>query len=189
MASEVELAVDRGSGVPLAAQLTAQIRDALREGALAPGERLPSVRALAESASVNVNTVRAVYTRLESEGVVRSEQGRGTFVAGPRGDEAETRRALRRQIAQLEAELVRLPPRPVLAAQRPRRDSGAALLSTEQLEAVRDELVVRLRELDAERATVLERLGQLGFEEPAPRAPPRRGTPSLAGVRIKWVGA
>ena len=189
MASDLELVVDRGSGVPLAAQLTAQIRGALREGVLASGDRLPSVRALAESVRVNVNTIRAVYARLESEGAVRSEQGRGTFVAGPRGDDAETRRALRRQIAQLEAELVRLPPPPVLAEGRQRRDAGAALLSTVELEAVRDELVVRLRELDAERAAVRERLGQLGFEQRVEQTDSRRATPSLAGVRIRWVGA
>ena len=59
-----------------------------RAGAPGPGDQLPSVRDLAAEAGVNVNTVRAVYARLEREGLVRSEQGRGTFVgrqadAGP----------------------------------------------------------------------------------------------------------
>jgi DNA-binding transcriptional regulator YhcF (GntR family) len=173
--------------VPLAAQLAAQVRAALHDGTLSPGDRLPSVRALADGVGVNVNTVRAVYARLEAEGLVRSEQGRGTFAAGVRADDAATRRELRRQIAELEAALVRLPPPPALAGERPARDvSPAALLSTEGLEAVRDELVARLRELDAERAAVMERLDRLGVEQPAPS---RRATPSLSGARIRWVGA
>ena len=156
---DVELAVDRRSGVPLAAQLAARVRAAVRDGALSPGDRLPSVRVLADSAGVNVNTVRAVYARLESEGLVSSEQGRGTFIAGAR-DDAATRRELRRQIAKLEAALVRLPPPALSQGERP-RDAGR-LLSTEGLEAVRDDLVTRLHELDAERAAVRERLDQLG---------------------------
>ena len=83
MPPDLDLSVDRRADVPLGTQLASRIRSAVRDGDLAPGERLPSVRDLARSAAVNVNTVRAVYSRLESEGIVRSEQGRGTFVAGP----------------------------------------------------------------------------------------------------------
>ena len=191
MASSLDLSVDRLADVPLGAQLAARIRAAVREGSLASGDRLPSVREVAERAAVNVNTARAVYARLESEGIVRSEQGRGTFVAGPPGDEAATRRELRRQIAQLEAALVRLPPPPALTEQAgpAHRRSGPSLLSTEGLEAVRDDLLARLGELDAQRAAVLQRLEQLGVEDGPAEAPPRRATPSLAGARIRWVGA
>ena len=157
---------------------------------------MPSVRELADIAGVNVNTARAVYARLESEGIVRSEQGRGTFVTtrSP-ADGAATRQQLHRQIAELEAALVRLPPSPLgpedlHAAPPPGR---AALLSTEDLEAVRDQLVVRLHELDEQRATVLQRLEELGAEDEASEAaeitPSRRGSPSLAGAQIRWVGA
>src|SRR4051812_26034780 len=105
MSPKLDLAVDRQAGVPLGAQLAARIRAALSEGTLSPSDQLPSVRALAEAAGGNVNTARAVYARLESEGVVRSERGRGTFVSGSPSDGAATRRELRRQIAQLEAAL------------------------------------------------------------------------------------
>jgi len=201
MAPGLNLTVERGAGAPLGAQLASRIRAALREGALGTGDRLPSVRELAEAAGVNVNTARAVYARLESEGHVRSEHGRGTFVTGsPPGDDAATRRELRRQIAELEAALVRLPP-PPLAAEEPRQAGPAgraALLSTEDLEAVRDRLLARLEELDSQRAAVLESLEQLGMEEvEAARTSPakdaagsaRRGSPSLAGARIRWIGA
>ena len=193
MQGELDLSVDRGTRTPLGAQLAGRIRTAVEDGTLVPGDRLPSVRELADIAGVNVNTVRAVYARLESEGRVSSEQGRGTFVAAqtPAGG-AATRQELHRQIAALEAALVRLPPPPLgpddsRAVSPPGR---AALLSTEDLEAVRDGLVVRLHELDAQRAEVLQRLGELGAEEETIEATPhRRATPSLAGARIRWVGA
>jgi DNA-binding GntR family transcriptional regulator len=139
---------------------------------------------------VNVNTARSVYARLESEGVVRSEQGRGTFVSGTSGDDAATRRELRRQIAQLEGALARLPPPPVLADDRSAsRRAGPTLLSMRDLEAVRDELLAQLSELDAQRAAVRRRLDQLGVEDAVAETPSRRATPSLAGARIRWVGA
>jgi GntR family transcriptional regulator len=183
--NEPDLSVDRQAGVPLGTQLAARIRGAVRDGSLSPGDRLPSVRALADAVGVNVNTVRAVYARLDAEGLLRSEQGRGTFVAGAAADEAATRRELRRQIAELEAALTRLPPPPTLGDAVPQRPRSASLLSTENLEEVRDGLLARLHELDAQRTEVLERLDEIGVEAPASR----RATPSLAGARIRWVGA
>ena len=190
MPSQVDFTVERRPGVAVGAELAARIRTAAQNGTLTSGDRLPSVRELAEAAGVNVNTARAVYARLEAEGIVRSEQGRGTFVSGAAGDEAATRRELRRQIAQLEAALARLPPRPMLADERPAASRpGPTLLSTAGLEAVRDELLERLRELEAERAAVMLRLERLGVEDAAPMVASRRDTPSLAGARIRWVGA
>lgn len=189
MAERLDLTVDRTAELPLGAQLTAQIRACVREGRIEAGDRLPSVRELAEAVGVNVNTARSVYARLESEGLVRSEHGRGTFVSGrPASDDAATRRELRRQIAELEARLVRLPP-PPLAAEGAHAAGRAVLLSTEDLEGVRDRLLARLDELDTQRAAVLERLEQLGIEEADRAAPSRRASTSLAGVRIRWVGA
>src|SRR6187551_1658170 len=82
--------VDRTSEVPLGTQLVERIRTAVADGELAAGARLPSVRELSESAGVNVNTVRAVYARLEAEGLVRSEHGRGTFVVDAAPADAST---------------------------------------------------------------------------------------------------
>jgi GntR family transcriptional regulator len=75
-----DLVVDRESDVPLGTQLAWRLRALIATGGLAPGERLPGVRELAESAGINVNTARAVYARLEEQGLLRSEHGRGTFV-------------------------------------------------------------------------------------------------------------
>ena len=74
-------ATDPGDEVPVGLQLSWRLRALIATGQLAPGERLPSFRRLAEWAGVNLNTVRAVYEGLEREGLVVSRQGQGTFVA------------------------------------------------------------------------------------------------------------
>ena len=176
--------VDRTSGVPLGTQIVEQIRDAIADGRLSSGGRLPSVRELAESAGVNVNTIRAAYARLEAEGLVRSEHGRGTFVAS---GSTPSRAEIRDQITALEATLARLPPPPT--AVRETRPPGAALLSTDELVEVRDRLLERLQQLDTERTALIESIEQLGFDAPVAEAPSRGATPSLAGARIRWVGA
>ena len=75
------LIVDRDAEVPIGVQLAWALRSRIGEGRLAPGQRLPGLRELAEASGVNVNTARAVYQRLEQEGLVQSQQGSGTFVA------------------------------------------------------------------------------------------------------------
>src|ERR1700761_4520624 len=74
-------AVDPDDDLPVGLQLTLRLRALIATGRLPAGERLPSVRRLAEWAGVNSNTVRAAYAGLEEEGLVAGQQGRGTFVA------------------------------------------------------------------------------------------------------------
>jgi DNA-binding transcriptional regulator YhcF (GntR family) len=77
-----ELSVDRDADVPIGVQLVWALRARIHDGRFKPGQRLPGLRELADAAGVNVNTIRAVYQRLDQEGLIDSEQGRGTFV-GP----------------------------------------------------------------------------------------------------------
>jgi GntR family transcriptional regulator len=194
MLSAVDLKVSRESGLPLGLQLVQKLRSQIESGSLRPDDRLPSVRDAAVAAGVNVNTVRAAYSRLERDGLVRSEHGRGTFVAQPQRAraEAEDRRELRRQIAALELELARRPlevgNRPTPPSEPGQRAPRPAILSAEELKAIRDDLYERLRELDAERADLLRRLNEL---EPAEQeeAQRSRSSSSLAGARVRWVGA
>ncbi|MGH2967022.1 MAG: GntR family transcriptional regulator [Solirubrobacterales bacterium] len=71
----------RSDDLPVGAQLAWRLRVLIASGQLRAGARLPGVRELADGASVNVNTARAVYGRLEDDGLIVSRQGLGTFVA------------------------------------------------------------------------------------------------------------
>jgi GntR family transcriptional regulator len=79
--------LDGRSNVVPYLQLVDQVRKALRTGLLEPGDQLPTVREVAESVSINPNTVLKAYRQLEHEGLVEGRPGQGTFVvrslAGP----------------------------------------------------------------------------------------------------------
>ncbi|WP_436498072.1 PLP-dependent aminotransferase family protein [Actinokineospora sp. HUAS TT18] len=64
----------------LAAQIYRQLLDAVLDGRLRPGERLPPSRELAVSLAVSRNTVAAAYDRLTAEGFLVGRVGAGTFV-------------------------------------------------------------------------------------------------------------
>src|SRR3954469_23851316 len=118
-----EFSVDRDSDIPLGIQLAWKLRTAIATGRLAPGERVPPVRELAEVGGVNVNNARSVYARLEEQGLVASEHGRGTFVAAG----AARRDAL--------AELARRTAEEARAAGVDPRELGEALFSGGDVEA------------------------------------------------------
>jgi DNA-binding transcriptional regulator YhcF (GntR family) len=73
---------DPDDELPVGVQLAWRLRALIMTGRLATGERMPSVRTMAEWARVNVNTVRAVYARLEHEGLIVTRHGLGSYVAG-----------------------------------------------------------------------------------------------------------
>jgi DNA-binding transcriptional regulator YhcF (GntR family) len=73
--------IDAGSSVPLNVQLERQIRRLVTLGVWRPGFAVPSVRRLASRLGINPNTAAKVYRRLESEGVMTTVPGGGTFVS------------------------------------------------------------------------------------------------------------
>jgi GntR family transcriptional regulator len=76
------LRVSATSGEPIYLQLVRQVKQAVANGGLSAGDRLPSVRALASSLVINPNTVARAYRMLEDEGLVESGAGRaGSFIA------------------------------------------------------------------------------------------------------------
>ncbi|MEE6137415.1 GntR family transcriptional regulator [Mycobacterium sp. 050128] len=75
------LRVDLKGGRPLFDQLRTQVIDGVREGALAPGSRLPTVRELAGQLGVAVNTVARAYRELETAAIVETRGRFGTFIA------------------------------------------------------------------------------------------------------------
>ncbi len=58
------------------------IRDKIAGRVLEPGERLPSIRRLAQTSGVSPSTVVEAYDRLVAEGIIRSRPGSGFFVSG-----------------------------------------------------------------------------------------------------------
>lgn len=70
----------KSSGVPLYEALYRCIRGDILSGALRPGEKLPSKRALAENLEVSKITVEAAYSQLLSEGYICSKEKVGYFV-------------------------------------------------------------------------------------------------------------
>jgi GntR family transcriptional regulator/MocR family aminotransferase len=76
--------LDRASAEPLHQQLYRQIRDELRSGSFSDGSsRLPSSRALATALGISRLTVNLAFSKLHSEGYLRSKAKSGTFVAHP----------------------------------------------------------------------------------------------------------
>jgi GntR family transcriptional regulator len=84
------------SGVPTYMQLVNQVRRATRNGTLHSGDRLPTAREVVAALAINPNTVLKAYTQLESEGLVTSRPGLGTFIA--QGIPAPLAPALQRQL-------------------------------------------------------------------------------------------
>ncbi len=181
--------IDRDAEIPIGVQLAWAVRARINDGGLEAGQRLPGVRELAHAAGLNVNTVRAVYQRLDQEGLVDTRQGTGTFVARTRREpsqaaaiaahaaresqescvdprevaaalyvsaqlparpsdgEARWRRVLLDEIGALEREIGELESKHPGVASPPNRvitGAGPTLLSAEQLELVRTQLVRRL---------------------------------------------
>lgn len=86
-----------------------QIKDGLRKlivtGAMAPDEKLPSVRALAMQLSINPNTIQRAYNELEGEGYIYSVPGKGSFATGSVDADAARKRELLGKVRELLAEL------------------------------------------------------------------------------------
>jgi GntR family transcriptional regulator/MocR family aminotransferase len=78
---DLPLTVDRRAAEPMSAQLTAQLRAAMREGRLMAGERLPSSRSLAGILGVSRTVVTEAYEQLYAEGWLEGRHGSGTYVS------------------------------------------------------------------------------------------------------------
>ena len=78
-------ALNPSSGIPIYRQIVQQARHAIAVGRVKPGERLPSVRAIATELGINPMTVSKAYSMLEQAGVVSLRQpGIGMVVSGTR---------------------------------------------------------------------------------------------------------
>jgi GntR family transcriptional regulator len=77
----VRVRIDLSSARPASAQLRDAIATRVRTGRLAPGERIPTVRALAAELGLAPNTVAKAFRELEASGHLVGRGRHGTFVA------------------------------------------------------------------------------------------------------------
>lgn len=110
MRLEPKLVIDPHSTVPVYRQVVDNLRSLLVEGALKPGDMLPTVRELGLELGVHFNTIAEAYRLLASEGWLELRRRRGAVVthrnAPAQQPEAAARfsRSLRQLIAQVRAE-------------------------------------------------------------------------------------
>jgi DNA-binding transcriptional regulator YhcF (GntR family) len=188
MEAPLDIALDREADVPLGVQLAWALRARIASGELGRGHRLPGVRELAGATGVNANTVRAVYARLEAEGLVTAEHGRGTFVS--RDARADDRLgAVARQAMQAARE-AGLDPREVAAV----LYSGAPAAGGDDEAAARRRLRAEIAELERALADrdLVRRMGVAREDvlaEPHARAQGRiLGVEELRAVRDDLAG-
>ncbi len=75
------ITIDYKSRVPIYDQITGGIIRLKSLGVLKAGDKLPSVRALAIDLGINPNTVQRAYNILETDGVIYSVAGKGSFIS------------------------------------------------------------------------------------------------------------
>lgn len=98
------LKLDFGSEVPIYVQIRNQIVLAVARGELRPGERLPTIRALAEECGINMMTANRAYQQLRQEGYIVTDRRLGTVVASVKdtaGPQPETVEGLRLRLGEL----------------------------------------------------------------------------------------
>ncbi len=82
--------VDISSSTPIYQQLADSVKEGILKGLLEPGEKLPSVRELAKTMTLNPNTIQKAYQELERQKVIVTLRGKGTYISSdykPRKDE------------------------------------------------------------------------------------------------------
>lgn len=86
--------IDYTDATPIYEQIVSRYQNLIVRGALAPNEKMPSVRTLAMELSINPNTIQKAYTELERQGFIYTVKGRGNFVA----DNADLKAVKEKQI-------------------------------------------------------------------------------------------
>jgi GntR family transcriptional regulator len=72
--------IDPNNGIPIYEQIVRQVKFAVADGVLVPGQLLPSVRTLGVQLAINPNTIAKAFQQLQSDGVVETQRGRGLTV-------------------------------------------------------------------------------------------------------------
>lgn len=79
----MKILISNANNQPIYEQIYTQIRNQILSGELAPGQGLPSIRALAKDLRISVITTKRAYDELEADGFLYTVAGKGCFVAEP----------------------------------------------------------------------------------------------------------
>lgn len=77
----MNILLNNTSMVPIYEQVSEQIKSAVVSGELKAGEALPSVRSLAGELKISALTVKKAYDYLESQGILVTVHGKGSYVS------------------------------------------------------------------------------------------------------------
>ena len=186
VAADLDVIVDRDAEVPLGVQLGWALCARISDGRMQPGQRLPALRDMAEASGLNVNTVRAVYQRLEQRGLLESHQGSGTFVAP--GAQRRSAASTIAADAAREAVATGVDPREVAAALyvEPPTPAGSPAQSVSANGEEHDEPALRRRSLRIQIATLERAILDIEADHPGV-APPPQATHRAAGPALLSV--
>jgi len=76
-----DIVISQSDGRPMYLQIMEQIRQRIAVGDWLPGKEIPSIRELAVMLRVSVITVKRAYLELERDGIIVTQQGKGSMVA------------------------------------------------------------------------------------------------------------
>ena len=82
----------QNNGIPIYVQLREQILGLIGRGVLKPGAQMPTMRQVAVTLKIDLNTVQRAYAELEQAGVLTKQRGVGTFVTAPPSAPRNTRK-------------------------------------------------------------------------------------------------
>ena len=98
--------IDPANGLAIYDQIVRQMKFAVADGVLRPGELVPSVRELARDLAINPNTIARAYRQLQDDRVLQSVRGTGLEVAGGAAERCRSERLklIRARLRQVLAE-------------------------------------------------------------------------------------
>ncbi|MDR0553389.1 MAG: GntR family transcriptional regulator [Treponema sp.] len=103
MTPEIVFSLDPDNGAPIYRQIIRQIEYAILSGRMRPGDRLPTIRALAVELKTNPNTIAKAYGELEIRGILTTQVGSGTYISDkkPAPEDSESKERLNRKIREV----------------------------------------------------------------------------------------
>ena len=118
--------LDYRDPLPIYEQLKQECKRLILSGVIAPGDKLPSVRELVGSLSINPNTIQRAYRELEADGYLISIPGKGSFAAEARPLQEQKKQELFSKIRSLSQQAMALgATREELLAQIPTKEEEA----------------------------------------------------------------